>query len=80
MDSYLSTAILDSESNPLDWWSVEHRSYPILAQLTKKYLCICASSAAFERLFSTSGNVVTPKRSCLKPEKVNMLVFLAKNL
>ena len=80
MDSYLSAAVLDSESNPLDWWSVEHRNYPILAQLAKKYLCICASSVASEKLFSTSGNVVTPKRSCLKPEKVNMLVFLAKNL
>ena len=48
MDSYLSTAVLDSESNPLDWWSVEHRNYPILAQLAKKYLCTCASSAASE--------------------------------
>ena len=80
LDLYLSAAVLDSESNPLDWWAVEHRNYPILAQLAMKYLCICASSAASERLFSASGNIVTPKRSSLKPEKVNMLVFLAKNL
>ena len=53
LDSYLSVAVLDSESNPLDWWAVEHCSYPLLAQLAKKYLCICASSAASERLFST---------------------------
>ena len=80
LDLYLSAAVLDSESNPLDWWAVEHRNYPILAQLAMKYLCICASSAASERLFSASGNIVTPKRSSLKPDKVNMLVFLAKNL
>jgi len=55
-------------------------SYPILAELAKKYLCICASIAASERLFSISRNIVTPKRSCLKPDKVNMLAFLSKNL
>ena len=80
LDSYLSVGVLDSESNPLDWWNAEHHNYPLLWKLAKKYLCICASSAASERLFSSAGNVVTPKRSCLKPEKVNMLVFLAKNL
>ena len=37
-------------------------------------------SAASERLFSTSGNIVSPLRSCLKPSKVDMLVFLSKNL
>ena len=80
LDSYLSVGALDLESNPLDWWNVEHHNYPILGILAKKYLCICSSSAASERLFSSAGNVVSPKRSCLKPEKVNMLVFLAKTL
>ena len=36
LDLYLSAAVLDSESNPLDWWAVEHRNYPILAQLAMK--------------------------------------------
>ena len=80
VDSYLSVGVLDSESNPLDWWNLEHHNYPILGKLANKYLCICASNAASETLFSSVGNVVTPKRSCLKPGKVNMLVFLAKNL
>ena len=51
---------------------------PVTFKSRGKYLCICAGSAASERLFNNSGNVVTPKRSCLKPYKVNMLVFLAK--
>ena len=42
--------VVDSESDPLDWWNAEHFNYPMLSQLAKKYLCICASSAASERL------------------------------
>jgi len=38
--------------NPLyDWWRSQHNSYPILVELAKKYLCVCASSVASERLF-----------------------------
>lgn len=70
----------DADSNPLDWWKVHGSSYPTLAKLAKKYLCICASSCASERLFSTSGHVASKKRNLLKPNKVNMLVFLARNL
>ena len=44
----------DPESNPLDWWKIQAPNYPILAKLAKKYLCICASSSASERLISTS--------------------------
>ena len=54
--------------------------YPRLAKLARKYLCICGTSYFSERLFSVAGNIVTAKRSLLKPHKVHMLVFLAKNL
>ena len=57
---------VDEETNPLKWWSVHASSYPMLAVLAKKYLCISASSSASERVFSTSGNIVSKKRSCLK--------------
>ncbi len=46
----------------------------------RKYLCVCATSTPSERVFSTAGKVVGPQRALLKPDKVNMLVFLAKNL
>ncbi len=82
MQSYLSCSKLDIESDvsPLQWWKEYAQSFPLLAKLANKWLCICATSCSSERLFSTSGNVVGPSRACLNPEKVNMLVFLAKNL
>ena len=45
-------------------------------KLGRKYLYISAISCAFERLFSTSGNIVIlPSKAALKPDKVNMLTF-----
>ena len=82
IDSYLSSPALDIESDitPLLWWKEHASTFPSLAKLTRKLFSVCATICASERLFSTSGNVVTPARSCLNPDKVNMLVFLAKNL
>ena len=52
----------------------------MLSSLAQKFLCICATSVASERTFSTGGNIVTSKRNCLKPHVVDQLVFLAQNL
>ncbi|XP_041841996.1 E3 SUMO-protein ligase ZBED1-like [Melanotaenia boesemani] len=78
--SYLQCANLDSEEDPLDWWREHQRLYPKLSKLAKKYLSIPATSSPSERVFSTGGDVVTCLRSSLKPENVDRLVFLAKNL
>ena len=80
LERYLQTPQLDTDDNPLLWWRGNQQVFPVLALMAKKYLCICASSSASERTFSSSGNIVTSKRTCLKPAKVNMLTFLSKNL
>ena len=69
-----------SDETPLMWWKNHSTVYPLLGKLSRRYLCICATSCTSERQFSTSGNIVTSSRSSLKPTKVNMLVFLAQNL
>jgi hypothetical protein len=48
-------------------------------KLDEMYLGIPATSASLEPVFSTAGNTVTSKQSCLLPENVNLLVFLHKN-
>ncbi|XP_063075476.1 E3 SUMO-protein ligase ZBED1-like [Engraulis encrasicolus] len=80
LDNYLITPTIDGEQNPLDWWRLHNVNFPWLSKLARKYLCIPATSAPSERLFSASGNIVTCQRASLKPAKVDMLVFLAKNL
>ena len=50
--------------------------YPILYQVAMRYLIALATSASSERIFSVAGNVVTQKRSRLKPHMVKFFVFL----
>ena len=63
----------------LNWWFENKKRYPRLYILSLKYLCIPATSVASERVFSKGGEIVSAKRSCLKPKNVNQLIFLNKN-
>ncbi len=72
---YLQEETIDTSDDPLAWWRNNEARYPLLATVVKRYLCICATSTPSERVFSAAGNIVTPIRSSLKPDKVNMLVF-----
>ncbi len=46
----------------LNWWKVYQDRLPLLASLARQYLCIPATSAPSERLFSTAGNNMTFSR------------------
>jgi hypothetical protein len=65
--------------NPLDWWRSNSRQYPVLAALAKKYLCIPATSAPSERLFSKAGLTITEKRNRLRDDVAADLIFLNAN-
>ncbi|XP_041841381.1 E3 SUMO-protein ligase ZBED1-like isoform X2 [Melanotaenia boesemani] len=81
LENYLLVAPdADSEMDPLQWWKVHEKTFPRLSCLAKRYLCIPATSTPSERVFSTGGNIVTCHRAALKPEAVDRLVFLARNL
>ncbi|XP_052413836.1 E3 SUMO-protein ligase ZBED1-like [Carassius gibelio] len=78
-NSYILIPKIHSEQDPLAWWGIHKVNFPHLSKLAEKYLCVPATSTPSERLFSTPGNVVTCQRASLKPNKVDMLVFLSKN-
>lgn len=60
----------------LNYWKVHKDQYPVLSLLARRYLAIPATSAAIERIFSISSNIITKSRNNLNPETVRMLMLL----
>ena len=66
--------------NPMEWWKENEPTFPRLAKLAREVLCIPASSAPSERVFSTGGNKVTPRRNRLDEYLVQDLILLGRNV
>ena len=66
--------------NPLLWWKENASKYPNLSILASRVLCIPATSAPSERVFSTAGLTIANDRARLLPENADNLVFLHDNL
>jgi hypothetical protein len=79
VEKYLREPKCDKSTNPLEWWKINEAKFPTLAQVAREILCIPSTSTASERVFSTAGNIATTKRSLLKPELIDSLIFLAHN-
>lgn len=77
---YKEVKPLPLSTNPLHWWREHEGEFPLLSCQAKRYLCIPGTSVPSERIFSTAGDIVTAQRSALKPEHVDQLLFLNKNL
>ena len=67
-------------TNPLEWWRINEYKYPNVAKLAKKYLCIPATSAPSERVFSQAGLTIANDRASLLPDHAEDLVFLHGSL
>ncbi len=65
--------------DPAAWWWNQRKTYHLLSDLAFSYLCLQASSTPSERVFSTAGDTICPKRSRILPEKADMIIFLNKN-
>ena len=79
VDKFISGKELDFSDDTLSWWNRHGEDYPRLAILAKEVVCVPATSAPSERVFSTSGLIVDKRRSSLHPAMVNILVFLHRN-
>jgi len=77
---YLVKKKAPKEADPLMWWQMEGKSYPILQVLAQRYLAIPATSAPIECVWSTAGNTVTKKRASLDSDTVEDLVFSHENV
>ena len=65
--------------SPFVFWSSKREDYPRLFQISSQFLCVPATSAPVERLFSHRGLVTRPHRACLSPSLLEQIVFLKCN-
>ena len=72
--------IVKRTEDPLLWWSQRTAVYPQLHKLARRHLGVPATSVPSERLFSTAGELISQRRTCLKPKNVNNLLFFNKSL
>ena len=69
-ESVLKVINRDGEySNPLEWWRSRKDVYPMLSELARCVLCIPATSAPTERIFSLASLIISKSRNRLDPEK-----------
>ena len=48
-------------ANALEWWQAHCQEFKKLSRLSKKYLCVPATSVPSERLFSKAGELVSAR-------------------
>lgn len=79
MRQYIEEKIIYRKENPLKWWQTRAPLYPQLSNLAQKYLCVMATSVPSERIFSKSGQILSEKRACIKPKRMEKILFLNMN-
>jgi hypothetical protein len=79
VNEYFQMYEISIKSDPLIWWNEKKDKFPILSNLAQKYLAVSATSTASERLFSDAGNLLTNKRTCMKPKLFKKIMFLKRN-
>jgi KRAB domain-containing zinc finger protein len=70
---------IEYEANPLSWWEIKQLKYPRLCRLFLQLLCIPATSAPSERVFSLASRILTIKRARLSAATASDLIFLREN-
>ena len=77
---YFEEPVIPWSSDPLLWWKENQLRFLRLTQVTKKYLCVPGSSVPSEKLFSKAGQLVSERRNRLKPENVDVMLFINQTL
>jgi len=61
------------------WWRAHSDKFPHVAEAARRVLCIPATSASSERLFSCAGLILTPLRNRLQATRLEKLTMLSCN-
>lgn len=72
--------IINLDFDALQWWrDVGQASFPLLAKQARRFLCMQASSASVERIFSVAGAFNSKSRSKQSLTTLEKLVFVKTN-
>ena len=63
-------------SNPLSWWQMYEKVLPMLSTLAKRILCVPATSAPSERVFSVAGLTISKCHTSIQPQHASDIIFL----
>ncbi len=81
LEEYMALNVRLNEHDDILLFWLEHKTkFPTLFKIVQDIYAIPAANTIIERLFSSSKNTITDKRTSLGTEKVNKLLFLQKNL
>lgn len=64
------------EIDLIAWWKSKSNEFPKLSKIALQIHAIPASSTPSERTFSTSGSLITEKRSRLLPESIEDILLV----
>jgi len=70
---------LTEYSCPLQFYKLNSHQLPIMARIACMLLCVTASSVPSECVFSSAGDLISKKRTRLRPELAEELLMLRKN-
>lgn len=79
VEEYLSAPCIPLDTCPLAFWKSHQSKFPVISQLVPRFLCIPASSAPVERLFSVAGKIFRPERCRLSDKTFETLMFVKCN-
>ena len=70
---------MSAKTDIVQFWLDNKSVLPKLYTVARQVLCVPASSAASERVFSTAGRFLEKRQTNLSPATVNSRLFLHSN-
>ena len=78
LEEYLEQPPAPNQTDVLSYWR-EQTQWPSLQRMARQYLCMPATSAGVERLFSRASLTYGDLRTCLSEENLSNILFAAYN-
>lgn len=80
IEQYFQMERLNDCEDPLKFWDLYKKNFPVLSKIAHIYLGIPASSGSVERLFSVAGAIARPRRASIKTKMLEVLLCYRQQL